>query len=238
MSLATMYAQRKQQPVYNQGAMGGMPSSPYAPAQPAPQPAGNWNDEKSIAAGQGGVAQTAAGYGQSATADYAQRITSFDPTAAINKYATGTWNSMIGGPGGFNDQLTRLRGNEVAGGRLDTGFYDEDQGQLYRSTVNDFSNDLSRTAVQGANMEMANNQAIGAFGQQQQGLGLDLGVARREELINNKREADERKRKKKRGIAGAIGGVIGGVGGFLVGGPAGAAAGYGVGSKVGQGIAG
>ena len=224
MSLAQMYQMQQRKPVYSQ--------------QTDPAAAWDWNNQKTIAAGQGQVAQTATDYGRNANADYYKRISSFDPSQAINKYAQGTWASMVGGPGGFNDQLTRLKGNEVAGGRLDTGFYDEDVGQLYRSTVNDFSNDLARTAVQGAGMEMQNNQMIGQFGQNQQELGLDLGVARRQELINDEREKAERKRRNRRGIAGAIGGVLGGVGGFIVGGPAGAAAGYGIGSKVGQGVAG
>lgn len=206
----------------------------FSPADRAKSQTPYWDDQGAIATAQGKTAQAAGAYGDQATAEYWNRAKSFDPSAAINRYAQGAWNQTIGGPGGFNDQLTKLRGNQVAGGRLDTGFNDEDTGMLYRSTVNDFGNNLAQTAVQGAGLELQNNRGIADFGSQQQGLNLDLQTARREELIDNAREKAARKRQNKRGIAGAIGGALGAAGGFLVGGPAGAVAGYGIG----RGIAG
>jgi len=226
MSLAMMYQQRARRRMKPQYGM---------TATPAQQPAVSWGNEGSIAASQGGIATAATGYGQQGTSDYWNRISTFDPSEAINKYAQGAWNARIGGPGGFNDQLTQFKGNSVAGGRLDTGFYDEGVGQLYRSTVNDFSNNVAQTAVQGAQMQMRNNEAIGQFGDTQTERGLDLGVARREELINNAREKAERKRRSKRGIAGLLGGAAGGIIGGLAGGVPGAMVGYQVGRGLGGG---
>lgn len=202
-------------------------------APTAPTMNTNWNDSGSIIAGQGRTAAAAGSYGEDATKSYWDRISSFDPSEAVNKYATGTWNAMKSGPGGFDESLASLKGKSVGSGRLDTGFFDQDSGDLYRSTVNDFGNSMSRTALDASRMQMQNNEAIGQFGQDETGLNLELGSGRAEQLINDAREKAERRRQKKRGIGGLIGGVAGGIGGFALGGPAGAFEGYKIGSAAG-----
>ncbi len=222
MSLSAMYQKRKQMtPMYGQSSAS--PSSP------------NWKDQGQIAESQGRTAGEATGYGQQATSDYWNRISSFDPSQAVNKYAQGAWSQTVNGVNGFNANLGKLRGNAVGGGRLDTGFHDEDSGELYRSTVGDFGDRLSMTALDASRMQMQNNQAIGQFGSEQTERGLDLGVARREELINNAREKAERKRKNKRGIIGFLGGAGGAVIGGMFGGLPGAALGAKIGGSLGGG---
>jgi hypothetical protein len=233
MPMLDYYAAMKarKQPWYSGGQV------PASPAPAPTQPPVNWNDQGQIAAGQGAVAGQAGQYGQQATGDYWNRISSFDPTAAVNRYAQGTWNQMKSGPGGFDESLGRLKGSSVGAGRLDTGFFDEDTGSLYRSTVDDFGNQMARTALDATRMQMDNTQAIGQFGDTQTERNLDLGVARREELINDAREKAERKRKKKKGIAGAIGGLLGaGVGSLIPG--VGTMVGAQVGSMIGGGFGG
>lgn len=205
-----------------------------APAAPA-APGVNWNDSGSIIAGQGATAATAGQYGSDATADYYKRISSFDPTAAVNKYASGAWAAAKGGPGGFDDTLARLKGEAAGGGRLNSGFYDQDVGDLYRKTVSDYSAGLDKTALDATRMQMVNNEAIGQFGQDETGLNLELGSGRAEQLINDAREKAARRRQRKRGIGGLIGGVAGGVGGFVLSGgnPAGAFEGWKLGSAAG-----
>lgn len=210
MSLATLYQQRRAR---------------------RPSPA-NWGDQGSIAADQGRTAAAAGAMGGAATADYYNRISSFDPTQAINRYAQGAWSQL---KTGFDKNLQSLKGQAVGGGRLDTGFYDEDVGELYRGTVQDFSDDLARQSVAATGMEMQNNRMIGEFGDTQTERNLDLGVARREELINDAREKAERKRKNKRGIIGFLGGAAGGIIGGLTGGVPGAFAGYQIGKGLGGG---
>jgi len=200
-----------------------------APAAPGV----NWNDSGSIIAGQGRTAAAAGDYGDAATSDYYKRISSFDPTEAVNKYAAGTWATAKGGPGGFDETLGRLKGESVGAGRLDSGFYDADVGDLYRKTVSDYGNTLSRASLDATRMQMQNNEAIGQFGQDETGLNLELGSGRAEQLINDAREKAARRRQKKRGIGGLIGGVAGGIGGFMLGGPGGAFEGYKIGSAAG-----
>lgn len=222
MSFADMFSKMKQRRA---------PAAPAYGAAPV-----NWNDPSSIIAGQGATAGAAGTYGAGATADYAKRLTDFDPTAAINKYAQGTWGAMKTGPGGLDESLASLKGKSVGAGRLDTGFFDQDTGDLYRSTVNDFGNAMAKTSVEGARMGMANTEALGQFGADQTDLNLKLGSGRAEQLINDAREKAERARKRKRGIGGLIGAGVGGVGGFMLGGPAGAMKGAELGYSAGSGM--
>lgn len=188
-----------------------------APAAPAPGT--DWNNSGSIIAGMGETAGAAGGYGKDATSNYYNSLKSFDPTAAINKYAQGTWASMKGGPGGLDESLAKLKGSSVGGGRLDTGFFDQDTGDLYRKTVDDYGNAMARTSVEGAKMGMENTAAMGDFGAEQTDMSLRLGAGRATQLINDAREKAERKRKKKRGIGGLIGGAVGAVAGGFAGDP-------------------
>ncbi len=231
MMNSMMSTMRNRRPMYSQS--GGKPNYKSTP-QPYANPQDNsWNDGGQLINRQADFGNQAQSQGQAANSSYLDRNLNFDAGKAINRYAQGAWNQT---QVGFNKNLTALRGNQVAGGRLDTGFNDEDTGELYRSTVNDFSDNVAKTAVQGAQLDLDNNRGLADFGQNQQQQYADMMMSRREEVTNNDREQSQRKRQKKRGIAGAIGGALGGVGGFLASGgnPMGAYAGY----KIGKGIAG
>ena len=194
----------------------------------------NWNDPGSIIAGQGATAATAGGYGSGATAKYYNDLSTFDPTAALNKYASGAWKTAKEGPGGFDDTLAKMKGSAVGAGRLDSGYFDQDTGDLYRKTVADYSSDLDRHALDATRMQMQNTEALGQFGEDQTGLNLELGSGRAEQLINDAREKAERRRKQKRGIGGLIGGTIGaGIGFFGGGGFQGGLEGWKLGSAAG-----
>lgn len=203
-----------------------MQTSLVAPAAPYV----NFNDRGSLAGAEGAAQGTAAGYGNAANASYYNNLENFDASSAIKDYATGAWGSISEG---LNQTLDRLKGESVGAGRFDSGFFDQDQGQVVNTATGQLANSVAQQAVTAAGMQQRNNEAIGAFGAQQQGIGNDLLVSRREELENNYREEQERKRKRRSGIGGAIGGVLGGIGGFIAGGPAGAAGGYKAGTAIG-----
>lgn len=212
---------------------GGTPDYKSVP-QPYKDPRDNsWNEGGQLINRQAEYGNRAQDWGNTANQAYLDRSLNFNAGEAINRYAQGAWGQL---KGQFDKNLMSLKGNSVGAGRLDTGFFDEDTGDLYRSTVSDFGDAISRQAVAGAGLDLENNRGLSQFGANQQGEYADMLMSRREEVTNNDREKNERKRKKKRGIAGAIGGVIGGVGGFIASGgnPAGAYAGY----KIGRGVAG
>lgn len=143
----------------------------------------------------------------------------YDASAALDRYARGAWGSVSQG---LQQTLADTRGKSVGAGRFDSGYLDEDQGTVIRQTANDFSNNLAMQAMNAENLT-----------QNVRGRGEEQLWGRTEQAMNDQREADARKRQRKRGIFGAIGTALGGVGGFLVGGPAGAAAGAKVGGTIG-----
>lgn len=158
-----------------------------------------------------------AGFGQIDT--QINRDLGYDASAALNKYAQGAWGSVNEG---LKQTLADTRGRSVGAGRFDSGYLDEDQGMVIRQTANDFSNNLAQQSLNAERLT-----------QDVRGRGEDALWGRTEQVTNDAREQEARKRQKKRGIFGAIGGLIGGAGGFLLGGPAGAVAGAKAGSTIG-----
>jgi hypothetical protein len=179
----------------------------------------------------------ATGRGTTAQDQYLKTAQNFDPTASIQKYANAQWDTAMNDPTqGLKRQLSDLGGKSVAAGRLDTGFYDQDQGDIINNVTRGYGNAVASTAVDATRMSQQNNQDLGSYGERQSGVGLDVAGGRYNELQQKAKDDADRARAKKRGIGSAIGGVIGGVGGFLAGGPAGAQAGYGAGSAIGGGF--
>ena len=163
---------------------------------------------------------TATGRGEGAQDQYLATAKAFDPTAAIQKYASAQWDQAVNDPdSGMKRQLSDLGGRSVGAGRLDTGFYDQDQGQVFRDTTKTFGNQVASTAVTAAQMGQENNQNLGEYGERQSGLGLDVAGSRYDELQQNAKDKAERARAKKRGIGQAIGGVVGGIAGTFAGDP-------------------
>jgi hypothetical protein len=153
----------------------------------------------------------------------AAHYASYDPTQAINQYAAGLWGQT---EEGMHRNLDSLATSANTAGRLDTGYFDADQGQLYRDTVADYGRTLAQTSVQ-------------AEGMRQNAYDNYAGMvsARREERINAEREKAAERRARKRGILGTIGGALGAAAGGALGGPGGAQAGWTMGQAAGSSFA-
>jgi hypothetical protein len=175
----------------------------------------------------------AASQGSQATGDYLSRAENFDASKALNSWAQGAYSNVSTA---LTQRLRDLTGQAVGAGRLNTGFFDEDQGQVIRGAQQDFSAALAQQSLGAASLQSQSDQALGRFGQAQQETGLDVAQSRREEMINTEREAQARARARKRGIGSLIGGVIGAAGGAIVGGPGGAKVGWGLGTAAGGGF--
>lgn len=192
-------------------------------------PGFDFNDRGALAGAEAGAYTDAAGYGGQANASYLGKLENFDASAALNNYAKGAWGSVSEG---LNQTLSDLKGQAAGTGRFDSGFFDQDSGKVVTDVMRGFSNNIAQQSLAAAGMQQRNTEAIGQFGAAQQGIGNDLLMSRREEVENNYREEQERKRKRRSGIGSAIGGVLGaGIGSIVPG--VGTAIGAGLGSALG-----
>lgn len=169
--------------------------------------------------------------GRRATAGYLDRAENFDASQALNEWAKGAYGTVSQQ---ISDELKSLRGQAVGAGRLDTGFFDEDQGTVVNRNLANFNQALSQQALGAAGLDLRNAEGLGAFGERATENATDLLMSRREEVENAAREDEARKRRKRSGIGGFIGGALGAAGGFVLGGPAGAATGWKLGSSAGS----
>lgn len=169
-------------------------------------------------------------YGKTASDAYLDRATNFDASESLNTYARGAWGSISDALG---HQLSDLKGSAVGAGRFDSGFFDEDSGEVVNRATDQFSNAIARESMNALSAEQRNTESLAGFGSRRSENASDMIGQRYEMEENAAREEAERKRRRRSGIGSAIGGVLGGVGGFLVGGPAGAGAGVKLGSGLG-----
>ncbi len=144
---------------------------------------------------------------------------SFDASQSLNTYAKGAWGSISEG---LDEELRSLEDRSGNAGRFNSGFYDQDQGDIYKSGLRHFGDAVAQQAP--AVLRMQEDHDNERYGRAQSLYEMDE---------NDYRDEEERKRKRRSGIGSAIGGLLGaGVGAFA--GPIGA----GVGARVGAGIGG
>ena len=193
----------------------------------------NYGDTGALQTEQGNQFDTAAGYADTANDAYLNAANNFDASKSINTYAQGAFSSISDA---LKKQIAATHGAAVGAGRFDSGFVDADTNDVYAAATKQLNDSIAQQAVAGAGLQLRNTEGLSQFGQNQQQTANDLLASQREFTENAKREEEERKRKKRSGIGGAIGGVLGGVGGFLLSGgnPMAAYAGYKGGSAIGS----
>lgn len=75
----------------------------------------------------------------------------YDASAAMKEYASGAWDqSKIA----MDKGIEQLGGRAVGQGRLNTGFYDLDQGDLVRGITRDYSNNIATKALDAAGLTL------------------------------------------------------------------------------------
>jgi len=127
--------------------------------------------------------------------EYDRRALAFDPQESLNRYATGAWDTIQNRVGGVRDQLRDLGGASVGAGRLDSGFFDEDQGAVINRGMESFGSALAQQSMNATGMEQRNIEGIGATGEARGTRYLDLlagGMdrAQAEENARRQRQAD------------------------------------------------
>lgn len=173
---------------------------------------------------------SAAGYADQAGGAAISQMLSFDPTDAIRTYADAQWS---GAQEGLKRQLGDLAGSAAGSGRLDTGFYDQDRGEVIRNVMGDYSRGVASTALDATRMRMSNTNQLAGMGMEYAGMSADLAsgaMDRRQAEITAAAEEKAAGRARKRGMWGKAAGVVGGA----VFGPAGAV----IGDRVAKGVAG
>lgn len=117
-----------------------------------------------------------AGYASTELTGYsADDVSNFDPSQYGKEFAGGAYGDFKNQLG---DELKGLAARSVAGGRINTGFFDEDQGGVVTRLGSDFSNKLAQAAVQ------FSGQRLDALGR-----GADLRFQRASGIDRNMLEA-------------------------------------------------
>ena len=122
-------------------------------------------------------------------------LRNFDPTAAVNQYAQGAWGLT---QSGLTDQLRALRQDAAGRHRINTGWFDEDQGRVVRDVTSNFTNQLATKAVDAAGLYVdaqgrainAETQRLGDMDQFTLGAGK-LAVDERGQLLDAAGKADD-----------------------------------------------
>ncbi len=161
-----------------------------------------------------GATRRAGQLGAEAESEFFRRAQEFDPQAAAERSAQGIAGSLSRD---LQRNLTFAQGQAVGGGRLDTGFFDEDRGFLFEDFNERLTDAIARQALQAQQLNLSNIQGIGRFGESVSNrftnlLGGSLDRAQAEE--NARREG-----------GGLFGKILGGIGGLVL---------PGIGSKVGE----
>ena len=89
------------------------------------------------------------GLGNATTAD-TSFLSSYDPQAAVNQYATGAWGLASLG---LKDQLMDMRYDAAKRHRLNSGWFDEDQGRVVRDTSSALTGNIATKAVEAAGIK-------------------------------------------------------------------------------------
>jgi hypothetical protein len=117
---------------------------------------------------------------------YLDRVMSFDPSRALREYGEAAYGEFRRN---LNRAVAELGGAATGAGRLNTGFYDLDQGELVSDLANRYQQALASRAMEAAQMDLSRIQNVGAFGERTRSTYLDLlaGGLDREEAERNAR---------------------------------------------------
>ncbi len=138
--------------------------------------------------------------------EFLRRALAFDPTEALQRFATGAFEEI----GELTrEQLRELAGEAVGAGRLDTGFFDVDRGDILKAGQRQLANRLAQAALEATGLGLRNLENIGQFGLQQRQTALDLIAGGLDRAT-----AEENLRRQRRA---ALFGALGSLGGAAIG---------------------
>lgn len=140
----------------------------------------------------------------------------YDPTTAYNQFTAG---SLAQTKSALADELKSLGDSEANQGRYQTGFYDEDRGEVARKVFGDHDARVANASLQVSGMQG-----------QHLGQAADMATQLRNRYLGlvgdsyNRLYAEEQNKPRGGWLGNALGGVLGGVAGSVLG-PVGSAVG-------------
>lgn len=155
------------------GAAGYGPGVPgYVPGASYDETVGwnldNMKARSAVALNRGGATSEALG------SKYVKQLEDYDPAAAVKQYATGAWNAAYGEVGGVRDQLATLAGKSVGAGRLDTGFFDLDQGDVINRATDSLNANIAQQSVAASGQKLGAIGQLGTYANEERSRYLDL----------------------------------------------------------------
>lgn len=159
------------------------------------------------------AASTAGQNANTAESTYLQQATQFNPTQAVKDYSTAAYDATSQN---IRDQLNTLAGDDVNQGRINTGFYDEDRGQVVNRNLADYNSKVANAAYSATGYQLANQQGLASNAENQENTYMSTLRGNQQYQEEQAADAADRARKKKSGIGSLIGGVLGGTIGSIV----------------------
>lgn len=121
--------------------------------------------------------------------DFYRRAANFDPYAAIESTALGSYNLLAKQ---LDEAMKNLRGSQVAMGRLNTGFATADEDRLVAEGRDQLTNALLANAMNAAQLDLSHMGMLGNYAAQQQQQYYDLlagGLDRQTAAANARRQS-------------------------------------------------
>ena len=142
---------------------------------------------------------------------YLSGMQGFDPRAAFKEYRAGALadtKDLLG------RELSDLAGRAAGSGRLNTGFYDMDAGDVTRNVLGDFNNRTAQAALQTSGQRLNQLQGAGNYSINAGNTALEAYSGE----LDRQQAEENAKRKRRGGLLGGIGAVLGaGVGSVIPG---------------------
>lgn len=145
--------------------------------------------------------QEEAGRARRFSDEYESAITGFDPDAAYRTSMRGAFGDF---ERAFEDNLQRLRGQQVGMGRFDSSLATRDEDRLFTDMGERLLDRMDQGAMQTARMNLDRIGAMGAYGERARDRMLDAYFGR----YATERQARDQRRAGTMGLVGNIGGAL------------------------------
>lgn len=178
------------------------------------------------------AATTAGQNADTAENTYLTQATNFNPTGAVRDYATAAYDATSQN---IRDQLAKLAGDDVSQGRINTGFYDEDRGEVMNRNLADYNSKVAQAAYNATGYQLENQQGLAANAENQSQTSLSILRGNQQDMEQQAEAKAARARQKKKGIGSLIGTALGGAVGSIIPG-VGTMAGASIGAGLGGGF--
>lgn len=165
-----------------------------------------------------------------AESTYLKQATTFNPTQAVKDYSTAAYDATSQN---IRQQLAQLAGDDVSQGRINTGFYDEDRGEVMNRNLADYNSKVASAAYNATGYQLQNQEGLARNAEDNTNTFMSTMRGNQQSMQQQAEDKAARARKKKSGIGSLIGAGLGAAIGSVVPG-----VGTMAGAQLGQGLGG